>query len=207
VPVEVKGVKELRSALLHFDADLKKQMDQELRAAMMPIRDAARGYVPSIPPGLRSWTKPPKKVVSSYRPFPRFDAAEIRKGIIYRSGANKANRNGFQSLFYIANTSAAGAIYETAGRKNPGGQPWQGPVKGFMLSRDHDFSHSTNPGAGAHFVGYMPPLYGKDKQRGRLIYRAWEEDQGKATLGVVKAIDKAIGHFNALTQNSYGLAA
>ena len=205
--VEVTGVKELRAALSHFDPDLKKQLDKQLKAAMLPIRDAARGYVPDVPPGLRSWTKPPKKVVSGYRPFPRFDASAIRKGIVYRAGANKANRNGFQALFYIANVSPAGAIYETAGRKNPSGQPWQGPIKGFMLKGDHDFSHSNNPGAGEHFVASMPPLYGKDKQRGRLIYKAWEKDQGQATLGVVKAIDSAIHNFNALSKSSYGLAA
>jgi len=207
VAVEVTGVKELHAALLRFDPDLKRQMDKELKHAMLPIRDAARGFVPDIPHGLRSWTKPPKKIVEGYRPFPRFDASAIRKGIVYRSGANKANRNGFQALFYIANTSPAGAIYETAGRKSPGGQPWQGPMKGFMLKGDHDFSHSSNPGAGAHFVASMPPLYGKDKQRGRLIYKAWEKDQGKATLGVVKAIDNAVRNFNALSQSSFGLAA
>jgi len=205
VGTEVLGVKELHAALSRFDPDLKKEMDKQLKAAMLPIRDAARGFVPDIPPGLRSWTKPPKKVKDGYRPFPRFDASVIRKGIVYRSGANKANRNGFQALFYVANTSAAGAIYETAGRKNPGGQPWVGPVPGGGGS--HGESHSTNPGAGAHFVGYMPPMYGKDKQRGRLIYKAWEQDQGKATLGVIKAIDHAVRSFNALTQSSYGLAA
>jgi hypothetical protein len=206
VGVEVTGVKELRAALLRFDPDLKKEMDKQLRAAMLPIRDAARGFVPDVPPGLSSWTKRRKFTTDgSYRPFPRFDAAKVRAGIVYRAGANKANRNGFQALFYVANTSAAGAIYETAGRKSPHGQPWVGPVLGG--GGNHDESHSSNPDAGTHFVQYMPPLYGKDKQRGRLIYKAWEKDQGKATLGVIKAIDNAINSFNKISKSSYALAA
>jgi hypothetical protein len=126
----------------------------------------------------------------------------MRKGIVYRTGAYKANRNGFQSMFYIANTSAPGAIYETAGRKSPAGQPWYGPIKGG--GGDHDFSHSANPDAGRNFVQHMPPLYGQGKQRGRLIYKAWEKDEGKATLGVMKAIEKTVNAFN---QGRFGLAA
>ena len=202
---EVRGIKQLRADLRKFDPELRKEMDKQLKAAMLPIRDAARGFVPDgEPAGLSRWARAPRKTAKekAYRPFPRFDSAVIRKGIVYRSGKNKANANGFQALFYVANTSAAGAIYETAGRKSPAGQPWQGPVKGG--GGDHDYSHSTNPDAGRHFVQYMPPLYGKDKQRGRLIYKAWEKDQGKATLGVIKAIDFAVRSFN---KDRYALAA
>jgi len=49
VPVEVKGVKELHAALNRFDPDLKKEWDKQMRAAMLPIRDAARGFVPDTP--------------------------------------------------------------------------------------------------------------------------------------------------------------
>jgi len=199
VAVQVKGIRQLRTDLRLFDRNLLKEFNTELRAAMVPVRDAARGYVPDIPPGLSRWTKPAKKTDSAggYRRFPRFNAQVVRKGIVYRSGKNKANNNGFSAFFYVANTSAAGAIYETAGRKSPNGQPWSG--KRFALDQ-RNVSHSSNPDAGAHFVQYMPPLYGKGKERGRLIFKAWEKDQGKATLGVIKAIDKATAKFNAATE-------
>lgn len=201
---EVKGVKQLRSDLRKFDPDLLKEMNKQLKAAMMPIRDAARGFVPDSS-HLSGWGKVPRKAPKEnpdYRPFPKFNAQMIRKGIVYRSGANKANSNGFQAMFYVANNSAAGAIYETAGRKNPNGQPWQGPVVGG--GGDKDYSHSSNPDAGRQFIQYMPPMYGKGNQRGRLIYKAWEKDQGKATLGVIKAIDYTVNAFN---KDRYGLAA
>ena len=65
--------------------------------------------------------------------------------------------------------------------------------------------------AGQLFIGAMGPLYGKDKERGRLIFKAWEQDHGKATLAVAKAIDKAINIFNGSggggTQSGYKLAS
>jgi len=205
MPVEVKGIKQLRRDLKNFDPELLKEMNAQLKAAMMPIAEAARGFVPDIPANLSRWERAPRKaprVHPLYRAFPKFNAEVIRKGIVYRAGTNKANKNGFQAMFYIANTSAAGAIYETAGRKSPYGQPWQGPVMGGGGSKS--YSHSSNPDAGTHFVQSMPPLYGTDKQRGRLIYKAWEKDQAKATLGVIKAIDKTVNAFN---KNRYRLAA
>jgi len=204
MPVEVKGIKQLRRDLRKFDPELLKEMNVELKAAMIPVRDAARGFVPDVA-HVSGWGKIPRKarkVNPLYRAFPKFDASVMRKGIVYRQGANKANKNGFQAMFYVANLSAPGAIYETAGRLGLDGQPWEGPVTGG--GGNHDYSHSTNPGAGAVFIQYMPPMYGKNKQRGRLIFKAWDKDQGKATLGVMKAIDKAVNSFN---KKRYGLAA
>jgi len=40
-------------------------------------------------------------------------------------------------------------------------------------------------------------MRGRDKMQGRVIYRAWEEDQGKTTAAVFKAIEKAAAMFQA----------
>ena len=51
----------------------------------------------------------------------------------------------------------------------------------------------------------MGPLYGPDQaSRGRMIYRAWYEDQGKAKAAVVRAIENTIAAFN---QGRYDKAA
>jgi hypothetical protein len=54
----------------------------------------------------------------------------------------------------------------------------------------------------------MGPLYGdKRQQRGRMIFRAWAEDQGQAAAAVNLAINTAVTKFNATnTADSYGLA-
>jgi len=96
----------------------------------------------------------------------------------------------WRALYFVANKSAAGAIYETAGRAN---------------AQSRNGYRSNNPGAGAHFVSRMGPLYGDSREeRGRMIFRAWAEDQGKAQAAVVRAIEKTINAFN---QGSYTKAA
>jgi len=90
-------------------------------------------------------------------------------------------------LFRVRNMSAAGAIYETAGRKNPAGDPK---------------SKSNNPNAGARFV-QQGALYGRKRDgqdmRGRLIFRAWDQDEGKQTTAIFKAIDVVNAKFNKRT--------
>jgi hypothetical protein len=204
MPVRISGVRETVKALRKFDPDLLKAMNAEIRAVMVPLRDKARGYAPSPQPdNLYAWAEGSSggKITarnSSFRTFntegrlrlfPLYDHAQAVKGIYYSQAPSKKNRNGWQALYYVANKSAAGSIYETAGRKNPGGDPK---------------SRSNNPGAGANFISRMGPLYGDGASRGRMIFRAWAEDQGKAQAAVVKAIQNTIAAFN---QGRYGKAA
>lgn len=218
MPVVLGGYKELISALNRFDPDLNKEMKKEIKAAMLPIRDKARGYAPSPHPSyLYNWDKTLRSGKSTRGGrFPLYDANEVKNGIIYKAGANKKNRYGFSALYYVANTSAAGSIYETAGRTSgyrgrptnhqiTVGKRWGGREVTVKSTKD---SQSRNPNAGAIFINSMGPMYGKDKQKGRLIFRAWNEDQGKAHSAVVRAIENATAKFNAThTKSSFALAA
>jgi hypothetical protein len=111
-------------------------------------------------------------------------------------------------LATIFNKSASGAIYETAGRKNPQGLPPAQRVKKFRSGRfiqewqsDKTVNKSANPNAGRQFINALPPLVDSQqsnnsgrrtrKTKGRLLFRAWAEDQGKTTAAVVKAIQSA----------------
>jgi hypothetical protein len=94
----------------------------------------------------------------------------------------------------IYNKSAVGAIYETAGRKNPNGQPWVGPKAGGASKK---VSRSNNPTAGKTFIDNLDPLVSSLQGQGRLIYRAWAEDKGKAHGIVMRAVDKSITEFYA----------
>ena len=205
MPVRISGVRETVKALRKVDPELLKEMNAEIRAVMVPLRNKARGYAPSPQPdNLYAWAEGSSggKITarnSSFRSFntegrlrlfPLYDHDQAVKGIYYSQAPSKKNRNGWQALYYVANKSAGGSIYETAGRKNPGGDP---------------NSRSNNPGAGAHFINRMGPLYGdKQAERGRMIFRAWKEDRGKAQDAVVMAINKTIASFN---QGRYGKAA
>jgi hypothetical protein len=119
--------------------------------------------------------------------FPTYSASTIKSKIGYTTSVGKKNAKGFSSMASIYNNSRAGAIYEGAGRANPQGQPWVGP-KGPAGKR---YSHSRNPKAGQQFIESMPELTGSLKGRGRLIFKAWSQNQGKAEGAVMKAISKA----------------
>jgi hypothetical protein len=167
MPASVKGGIELRKALRNFAPELAKETQKEIANALKPVVKEARGYVTITP--LTNWARVGGK-------FPVFDASIIKRGIGYKTTPSKPNRRGFRALAQIRNRSAAGAIYETAGRRASSGKP------------------SSRP----NFAEAMGSLTGTGNERGRLIYRAWENDKGKATLAVLKAIDNAGKTFNRM---------
>ena len=200
MPVNVTGVQATLKQMRKFDPDLAKQMNMQIKTAMMPILEKAQGYAPANSDMLSGWTKADAFGPQSrkYRAFPKYDQAEVVKGIIYRQGANNTGevagakfKRRFQVTHYIANTSAGGAIYETSGRLKSASKP----------------SRSLSPNARAQFLEPLGPLYGTQgtrdprfgstDQRGRLIYRAWDEDNGRAAQAVNLALNIAVGQFNA----------
>ena len=204
MPTEVKGVIELRKALRAYAPDLEKEMRKEIYDIVKPVVSQAKGYVQSEIMGLRTgWIRASRgkkitKSTSAFRKgvFPFYNPTEVKAGIVFSDKISRANRAGFISIFKISNKSRAGAIYEIAGRANNGqAQPWVGP-KG---PAGHKYSHSQNPDAGQHFINAISnsgKMKGEGPRRGRLIYRAWNENQGRANAAVFKAIDKATERFN-----------
>lgn len=218
MPVEIDGATELRAAMQFFAPNLAYAMQQRISKALIPIVNDARELVPGSAP-LSTW-----QAYSTQRKgtFPRFNALEIRHGIKYSTEPTKPNRSGFSYAASIINASAAGAIYETAGRKNPSGRP-KNPYMGkeYDLTqidpelraaykkklKNKKYSMSANPHAGQQFISSMPALVdGRPKKmrgkrgrnmKGRLIYKAWAKDQGHAYDAVNRAIDDAIKQFTS----------
>ena len=206
MPVNITGVQGTLKAMRKFDPDLAKEMNKQIRNAMIPIRDKAKGYAPENQKMLTNWTKADAFGPQSrkYRAFPKYDQSEVQAGIVYRPGTNNKGEiagakftRKFQVAYFVANNSAGGSIYETSGRKSgPGG---------------NKFTKSLNPRAGEQFMEPLNPhpLIGSTRQmKGRLIYRAWDENQGRAAHSVNLAINTAVAIFNATnTASNYGLAA
>ncbi len=117
---------EAQKALKKFAPDLYKEMNKEIRAAMRVVVDDARSKVPNQIDGLSGWQDQGKEVVSrtagKVRGFPKYNPDIIRKGLTYSLGRSRRNYSGFVNTYRLLNRSAAGAIYETAGRKNPQGR-------------------------------------------------------------------------------------
>jgi len=198
--VEIRGNTDLRMAMRRFTPDLEKNLRSEMASGLKPVVRAARGFVPAESP-MSGWAA---RSFTEGR-FPQYNAATIIRGITYSTGVSKPNKNGFTSMARIMNKSAVGAIYETAGRKNPNGQPWVGAKAG---GTSHKVSRSLNPTAGATFISNLPELTSSLQGRGRLIYKAWAENKGVAEGIVRRAIDKSIKEFYArAASNTLGKAA
>jgi hypothetical protein len=212
MPANVKGAIELRKALKEFTPDLAKETQKEIASILKPITNKARGFIPSTAP-LSGWAKGGGGAWGTDRAW---SSGKAKRGIGYKTTPSKANRSGWRSLARIVNASPSGSIYETAGRLNPYGRP-QAPRVEVVAPRHENYgkfirsgskgqSLSNNPNAGRQFIesmdrtGKIVDAYQRGageagratrKMKGRAIFRAWKEDQGKATAAVIKAIEKS----------------
>jgi hypothetical protein len=207
MPTEVSGALELRKALKKIEPALAKETEKEIRNLLKVVAVRARGFVPSDAP-LSGWGN----AVGIWENRV-FRSSEVKRGIGYSTAASKPNKRGFRSIASIFNKTAAGAIYETAGRKNPQGQPTQASTRGVFSSyvdTSGKVNKSANPYAGKQFIDALPPLVDSQqsgkagrrtrKTKGRLIFRAWAEDQGKTNAAVLKAIEKSMKTALAVTK-------
>jgi len=172
MPVSVKGAVNLRKALRAYTPDLAKQMPKEIATALKPVVKVAKGYLPDNGSILSGW-----RTRENYTGrFPLYDASTAKRGISYKTTPSKPNNRGFRSLARLFNKSAAGAIYETMGRKTPSSQ--------FVQNQNNK---------------YAGEFKGQNKDRGRVLFRAYEEDRGAARDGVLRAIEKASKDFKKAT--------
>ena len=100
--------------------------------------------------------------------FPKYDAGIARRGVGYKLTPTKPNRQGWVQTVSIHNKTAGGIIYEWAGRKS-----------------------------NSNFVSNLPnQLAGSGKMSGRAMFKAYKEDEGRAKVGVIRALEKAADKFN-----------
>lgn len=169
MPASVKGAVELRKALRKYTPDLAKETQKEIKIAITPISKSAKGYVPDRGNILSGWL--PRQM--SEATFPTFNPSTVKSGIGYKTTPSKPNSRGFRSLAQVFNKSRAGSIYERMGKLSPDSK--------FVINQNNKFN---------------APLKGKGKMQGRVLYRAYDENNGKARDGVLKAISTAADKLN-----------
>ena len=222
MPAGVVGVDDVLKGLSFINEDMYARIKDAVRPAMLDVEAKAKGFVPSNSEVLSGWTKPISSPVN-YRPFPKYDAANVKGGIGFKEGSNRIFANGFQVESYVYNISAAGRIYETAGRLNPEGRaPVMstalrefGSVQGYSGSkggkkRSTKDYNSNNPFAGYQFVSPLEKVTSQPKikgvrspgrkGKGRLIYKAWAQESPKVYYVIVKAINSTAINFNKSTE-------
>ena len=167
----VKGATDFRKALRKFAPDLAAETTKEIGNFLKPVVKNARGFIPANSEIPSGWLLGNQKGKWSRAAF---DSAIAKRGIGYKTTPSKVNRYGFKALVSILNKSASGSIYEIAGIKSG-------------------------------VTGKFTPRLGGDlkgkgsKMTGRAMYRAWEQDQGKAKGAVLQAIFNSAAKFNART--------
>jgi hypothetical protein len=125
------------------------------------LRKALRKFAPDL------GKETQKEIAGALKPI-------TKTGIGYKTSPSKPNRRGFRSLARVFNKTAAGAIYETMGRKTPSSR--------FVQNQNGKFGAA---------------MKGDGKMEGRALYRAYEENQGKARESVLNAIKTAADKLNA----------
>jgi len=121
----------------------------------------------------------------------------VRMGIKSKIDRQRVKGMWTSKTAFITQSDAAGAIYETAGRKNAGGQPCVVP-KG---PSGNKYSHSRNPKAGQQFIDAIEADSGltiRGPKQGRIITRAFDENKAEIVPAVTSAIFRATEKFNAL---------
>jgi len=222
MPAEVVGVEDVLKGLQFYDDDMYERIRATISPLMRDVEAAAKSDVPGNGEMLSGWSKPISSQVD-YRPFPKYEAAMVKGGIGYKEGKNKKFKNGFQVENYVYNISAAGRIYETAGRVNPQGRaPFTSIHEGGGVvayekertrksrSRATRSYNSNNPFAGYQFVSKLEPLTaqpklpgmrsGGRKTKGRLIYKAWAKKSPGVYAAIVKTINTKAIDFNKATE-------
>jgi hypothetical protein len=165
MPTELKGANNLRKALKKFSPDLDKETRDEMVGFLKPLVKKSRGYLPANSSMPSAWVG-----TAEAGQFPKYDATIARRGVGYKLTPTKPNREGWSSTVSIHNKTAAGAIFETAGRKSG--------ITGRFTPR------------------LQGQLAGAGKMAGRAMFKAYKEDEGKAKVGVIKALEKAAAKFN-----------
>jgi hypothetical protein len=186
MPNAIEGLDSTLKALRKLSPELYKQMNREIRPALKSITAEAKTYLPANIPGLSNWTNPSheaKSRTSRVRAFPTYELTTAKRGVTYSTSPRRLNSRGWVALYSIWNMSASGSIIDTAGRKNPNGNP---------------NSKSNNPNAGKHFIDAIAAAVGGfyrvgtgPRSVGRVIYKAVNKDDGKAKQAIIDAANKA----------------
>jgi hypothetical protein len=169
MPASVKGAVELRKALRAFTPDLAKELPKEVASALKPIVVAGKGYLPDNGQVLSGWL--PRQ--NSVGTFPTYDVSIAKSKVGYKTTPSKANSKGFRSLASVFNKNAAASIYERMGKLSP--------ESVFVKNQQQK---------------YNAPFKGKGRMQGRVLFKAYDENNGKATSAVLSAIKTASNKLN-----------
>jgi hypothetical protein len=119
--VVLTGVKETLKALEKFDKDAVKSFNKVINSELKIAKKDAQGFVKADAP-LSGWSTQPARNPRTRggAGWPAWDQSIIKAGISSSKAEGKVRRDYTTSAGALKNRSAAGVIYELAGRSNRG---------------------------------------------------------------------------------------
>jgi hypothetical protein len=159
------GIKETLDALAAFDKDAVKRFNKVINDELSSAQSSARGFVPLDPPmsGWRTTDAAKPTSTRGGKGWPGWNAGAIQAGIVKTKAQGKVRGDYTTSAGALKNNSAAGAIFEVAGRL-PG-------------SKNSSFVQAL-----------LKNGHGKAS---RLIWRVVDKDAEKIQANVANALDEA----------------
>ena len=172
--VEIKGIRTTLDALKELDSDVRKDVLQGLRASANELRNEAQGLVKAGQPlsGWKSWRG-------------GYDNNAIRGGIKVTTAKRRKKGTVISNVMGVQNTTAAGVIWELAGRKSDGAAPRPGinPKTGWTYGNGR---------------GFVAKIRAESGQRAsRLVWGAYDSP---ADFNKAKSADQVIALVNKATE-------
>ncbi len=120
--IVLTGIKETLKALEDFDKDAVKAFNKLVNSELGNAKKDAQGFVKSEPP-LSGWNTQPARNPRTRggAGWPQWDQSIIKAGISVTKAERKVRRDYTTNAGALKNRSAAGVIYELAGRENKEG--------------------------------------------------------------------------------------
>jgi hypothetical protein len=120
--IVLTGMKETLDALKEFDKDAVNEFRKVINSELKLAKTEAQSFVTAKPP-LSKWnTQPARKPrTRGGAGWPAWDQSIIKAGITSTKAEGKVRGDYTTSAGALKNISAAGVIYELAGRKNKAG--------------------------------------------------------------------------------------
>ena len=164
--IVLTGVKETLKALEAFDKQAVRNFNKVLNSELGSVKKEAQSLVSNTPP-LSGWNTQPAANPRSRNGagWPAWDQSVIKSGISSSKAEGKVRRDYTTNAGALKNKSAAGVIYEVAGRKN------KSPGKNKFIS---NLSSKDSP--------FMPS---------RLIWNVVDKRRERIVANVSKALEDA----------------
>lgn len=117
--IVLTGLKETLDALKQFDKQAVKEFNKVLNSEVSSLKKEAQSLVTQDPP-LSGWATQPARNPRTRggAGWPAWDQSVIKSGISSSKAQNKVRKDYTTSAASLRNKSAAGVIYELAGRRN-----------------------------------------------------------------------------------------